>query len=47
MAPAPLSTWYVRPASRRSGLLLGIATVPNKHLARSCDHLCEIIERFK
>ena len=47
MAPAPLSTWYVRPASGRSGLLLGIATVPNKHLARSCDHLCGIIERFK
>lgn len=32
MAP-PLSTWYARPASGRSGLLLGIATVPNKHLA--------------
>jgi GntR family transcriptional regulator / MocR family aminotransferase len=31
----------------RSGLLLGIATVPNKHLARSCDLLCGIIERFK
>lgn len=47
MAPVPLSTWYARPASVRSGLLLGIATVPNKHLARSCDRLCGIIERFK
>ena len=47
MAPAPLSTWYARPASGRSGLLLGIATVPNKHLARSCDRLCGIIGRFK
>jgi GntR family transcriptional regulator/MocR family aminotransferase len=47
MAPAPLSTWYSRPASGRSGLLLGIATVPNKHLARSCDRLCGIIGRFE
>jgi GntR family transcriptional regulator/MocR family aminotransferase len=46
MAPAPLSIWYARPASGRSGLLLGIATVPNKHLARSCDRLCGIIGRF-
>jgi GntR family transcriptional regulator/MocR family aminotransferase len=47
MAPAPLSIWYAQPASGRSGLLLGIATVPNKHLARCCDRLCGIIERFK
>src|SRR5262249_1470704 len=47
MAPAPLSVWYARPAFGRSGLLLGIATVPNKHLARCCDRLCRIIERFK
>jgi GntR family transcriptional regulator/MocR family aminotransferase len=47
MAPVPLSTWYLRPASGRPGLLLGIATVPNKHLARYCDRLCGIIERFK
>jgi GntR family transcriptional regulator/MocR family aminotransferase len=47
MAPVPLSTWYARPASGQPGLLLGIATVPNKHLARSCDRLCGIIERFK
>ena len=47
MAPAPLSAWYARPASGRSGLLLGIATVPKKHLARSCERLCGIIERFQ
>jgi GntR family transcriptional regulator / MocR family aminotransferase len=47
MAPAPLSIWFARSASGRSGLLLGIATVPNKHLARCCDRLCGIIERFK
>jgi GntR family transcriptional regulator / MocR family aminotransferase len=47
MAPVPLSTWYGRPASVRSGLLLGIATAPNKHLTRSCHRLCEVIERFK
>lgn len=46
MSPAPLSVWYARPASGRSGLLLGIATVPSKHLARSCDRLCGIIDRF-
>jgi GntR family transcriptional regulator/MocR family aminotransferase len=47
MAPAPLSTWYAEPDTGRSGLLLGIATVPNKHLARFCEHLCGIIERLK
>ena len=46
MAPTPLSAWYARP-SGRSGLLLGIATAPSKQLARSCDRLCGIIERFK
>jgi GntR family transcriptional regulator/MocR family aminotransferase len=46
MAPAPLSAWYARPASGRSGLLLGIATVPKKHLARACERLYGIIERF-
>jgi GntR family transcriptional regulator / MocR family aminotransferase len=46
MAPAPLSAWYARPADGRSGLLLGIATAPTKHLARACDRLCGLIERF-
>jgi len=46
LAPVPLSVWYVSSASARSGLLLGIATSPQKHLARSCDRLLEIIDRF-
>jgi GntR family transcriptional regulator/MocR family aminotransferase len=46
LAPGPLSPWYASPGSARSGLLLGIATAPEKHVARSCDRLCGIIERF-
>ena len=41
LAPAPLSVWYASPAAARSGLLLGIATSPQKHLAGSCDRLLE------
>jgi GntR family transcriptional regulator/MocR family aminotransferase len=47
IAPAPLSVWYASPASARSGLLLGIATSPQKHIARSCDRLLEIADRFR
>src|SRR5262249_35250330 len=47
LAPAPLSVWYASPASARSGLLLGIATSPQKHLARSCDRLLDVIDRFR
>jgi GntR family transcriptional regulator/MocR family aminotransferase len=47
LAPTPLSVWSARPASARSGLLLGIATAPKKHIARSCERLFGIIERFK
>ncbi|HET6159932.1 MAG TPA: PLP-dependent aminotransferase family protein [Dongiaceae bacterium] len=47
LAPVPLSAWYGSPASARSGLLLGIATSPQKHLGRSCDRLLEIITRFR
>lgn len=46
MAPAPLSTWYVSPDNAESGLLLGVATTPMKHLTRSCDRLFEVIRRF-
>src|SRR5262245_11035128 len=46
MAPAPLSACYAQAGPGRSGLLLGIATTPTKHLVRSCDRLFEIIERF-
>ncbi|MES2602197.1 MAG: PLP-dependent aminotransferase family protein [Pseudomonadota bacterium] len=47
MAPTPLSVWYAQPASGQSGLLLGIATAPRKNLARACDRLWGIVERFK
>jgi GntR family transcriptional regulator/MocR family aminotransferase len=46
MSPSPLSAWYVSPDSAESGLLLGVATAPTKHLARSCDRLFEVIRRF-
>lgn len=46
LAPAPLSPWYAEAASARSGLLLGIATAPNKRLAASCDRLLGIIDRL-
>lgn len=46
LGPAPLSPWYSAPASARSGLLLGIATSPERALARSCERLHEVIRRF-
>lgn len=45
VAPAALSTWYAASDSRRSGLLLGIATVPKLNLERSCERLCGMIRR--
>jgi len=45
ISPTALSAWYTRPAGR-SGLLLGIATSPNRNLARFCDRLFAIIKRF-
>ena len=47
LMPAPLSPWYASPAVARSGLLLGIATAPQKHLATACDRLCQVLDRFK
>ena len=44
--PAPLSAWYASKATRRSGLLLGVATSPAKELARSCDRLVDVVRRF-
>jgi len=46
LAPTPLSLWYASTASLRSGLLLGIATAPHKHLAASCERLCGVIDRL-
>jgi GntR family transcriptional regulator/MocR family aminotransferase len=46
IGPTALSAWYAR-AAGRSGLLLGIATSPSRNLARFCDRLFGIVERFK
>jgi GntR family transcriptional regulator / MocR family aminotransferase len=46
LAPTPLSLWYGSMASARSGLLLGIATSPQKRMEASCDRLFEIIDRL-
>jgi len=46
MFPIPLSSWYVTPEIRRSGLLLGVATSPTKELSQICDRLAEIIQKF-
>jgi GntR family transcriptional regulator/MocR family aminotransferase len=47
LAPNPLSVWSVSPASARSGLLLSVATSPQKHIAKSCDRLLALIDRFR
>jgi GntR family transcriptional regulator / MocR family aminotransferase len=47
LAPTPLSLWYASTASARSGLLLGIATSPQKRNEASCDRLIQIIERVR
>jgi hypothetical protein len=38
---------YASTASARSGLLLGIATSPQKRIEASCDRLIQIIERVR
>jgi GntR family transcriptional regulator/MocR family aminotransferase len=46
MGPSPLSAWYASPEIAPSGLLLGIATTPERQLEQSCDRLMGIIKRF-
>ena len=46
LAPVPLSLWYASPATARSGLVLGIATAPQRQLERACDRLLQVIDRF-
>ena len=46
LAPTPLSLWYASTTSARSGLLLGIATSPQKRIEESCDRLIRIIDRL-
>lgn len=46
MGPSPLSAWYASVGNAESGLLLGVATVPTKHLAHSCDQLFGVVRKF-
>jgi GntR family transcriptional regulator/MocR family aminotransferase len=46
MAPSPLSAWFATPSWALPGLLLGVATAPEQHLATSCRRLFEIIDRY-
>lgn len=43
MAPSPLSAWYADPARARSGLLLGVATAPPRHVPAACDRLLDMV----
>ncbi|MGK9198924.1 PLP-dependent aminotransferase family protein [Sinorhizobium meliloti] len=43
--PAPLSPWFASPEHAQSGLLLGVATAPQKNLAEACRRLLELAER--
>lgn len=45
LAPTPLSLWYASKASTRPGLLLGIATSPQRKIEASCERLFQIIGR--
>lgn len=47
MAPSPLSVWFANPDWTLPGLLLGVATAPEQHLAESCRSLFEIIDRYR
>ncbi|WP_322012861.1 PLP-dependent aminotransferase family protein [Paraburkholderia sp. J12] len=46
LGPAPLSPWFMSPSSARSGLLLGVATSPERSVVRACEKLREVIARF-
>jgi GntR family transcriptional regulator / MocR family aminotransferase len=46
LAPTPLSLWCASTASARSGLLLGIATSPQKRIETYCEQLFGIVDRL-
>jgi GntR family transcriptional regulator/MocR family aminotransferase len=46
LAPAPLSRWYCTDSTRRSGLLLGVATTIEWQLPNNCDRLHYLIHKF-
>lgn len=43
LAPAPLSPWYLSPKRAQPGLLLGIATTPDRGVQTACKRLFETI----
>lgn len=43
LTPSPLSPWYGDPKHRKSGLLLGVTTVPGAGLDASCERLHRLI----
>ncbi|MBR0789117.1 PLP-dependent aminotransferase family protein [Bradyrhizobium manausense] len=45
LAPTPLSLWYASRGSVRPGLLLGVATSPQRRIEASCAKLFQIIDR--
>lgn len=46
LAPGPLSPWYAAPDRAQPGLLLGVATAPDRQLEAACDRLYGVIDRF-
>ncbi|MGK8890907.1 hypothetical protein [Burkholderia gladioli] len=46
MAPSPLSMWFGNPCWALPGLLLGVATAPEQHVAQSCRRLFDVIDRY-
>jgi GntR family transcriptional regulator/MocR family aminotransferase len=46
LAPSPLTAWFGNPSWALPGLLLGVATAPEQHVATSCRRLFEIIDRY-
>lgn len=46
IAPAPLSVWYGSAATKRSGLLLGVATAIEAQQTTACARLHQVIKRY-
>lgn len=47
MAPSSFSKWFSDASRSRSGLLLGVATAPEQHVAKACRRLFEIIDQYR
>jgi GntR family transcriptional regulator/MocR family aminotransferase len=47
MAPSPLSAWFATPTRHSSGLLLGVATAPEQHVATACRQLLQIMDQHR